>query len=695
MKTNFVRQCSLGLAAGLVFFVGCARPSAQPEQPRAVSAPGVSAPSSVILAQAGPAAPQAADEAPTAGRADTNAPAIIERIPPSAQPANVPMSPGLAEVVKLAQAGVGEDVILAYIEKYAARFDVGADQILYLNDLGVPETVVTSMLKHDGSPTSVAGSPSLVQTQAVSNVPETQVTEQTAPPTVSTSVAPPPTSTEVSYFYDTLSPYGSWIYLSGYGWCWQPTVAVSVSTWRPYCDRGRWYWSDAGWYWSSDYSWGWAAFHYGRWYRHPGCGWVWTPGVVWSPSWVSWRYSDGYCGWAPLPPEAHFLSGVGFTYYGRHVAVGFDFGLAPYHYSFVHINNFCDYAPYRYIVPHARVQNFYRNTTVVNNYIVRNNNTVINQGIGRETIARASQTRVREVSIRETPVSNMAHVRGDRIDKQGNQTVVYRPQLPKTPPTVRSAQFAARAGGSAGTTVGRAATSGAGTVAPAGPSHGGAGRGQSGAVSRQGVGAPSESARPQPNANEERNRPAVTPRGNVERGGRNAQPNVNPSRQQREQPRANRPLFGSGTASTVQPQNNVAARTVEPRVTQPQVPRAQVHPQPQVPRAQSQTQPNYSRTAPAQPQVQPPAARQQNYNTGRFSDHATMPPKQQEQLPRYSAPAYQAPAPNAPQIARPSTERAPLPQSGGDRVRSAPAGGGGGHGGGRGEAAPSRGERHR
>ena len=33
-----------------------------------------------------------------------------------------------------------------------------------------------------------------------------------------------------------------------------------------------------------------------------GRGWVWVPGTVWAPAWVSWRYGGGYVGWAPLPP---------------------------------------------------------------------------------------------------------------------------------------------------------------------------------------------------------------------------------------------------------------------------------------------------------------------------------------------------------------------------------------------------------
>ncbi len=458
MKTNLVRQCSLIVAAGLVFSLGCARPSAQPEQPKTVSAP----PAVITVPPAEPSLPVTntvtAADAGVAAAADTNGPAILERIAPAAQPAAVALSPGLSEIAKLAQAGVAEDVILAYVEKYEGRFDVGADQILYLNDLGVSGAVITSMLKHDGSSETAATltnpPPSQVQTQIVSNVPQNQILpsyaepapEQPAPQ-VATQMAPPPTSAEVSYFYDTLSPYGSWIYVSGYGWCWQPTVAVAVPTWRPYMDRGRWYWSDAGWYWASDYSWGWAPFHYGRWYHHPHSGWLWTPGTVWGPSWVSWRYSDSYCGWAPLPPEAHFVSGVGFSFHSSHVSVGFDFGLTDFHYSFVHLNNFCDYSPYRYVVPHARVQNFYHNTTVINNYIVGNNNTVINRGIGRETVARSSQTRIREVTVRDRPVQNVSRIRGDQIERQGNQLVAYRPQLPKEPPQIRTAQFVTRSGG--------------------------------------------------------------------------------------------------------------------------------------------------------------------------------------------------------------------------------------------------------
>ena len=31
-----------------------------------------------------------------------------------------------------------------------------------------------------------------------------------------------------------------------------------------------------------------------------GAGWFWIPGVNYSPAWVAWNYTPGYCGWAPL-----------------------------------------------------------------------------------------------------------------------------------------------------------------------------------------------------------------------------------------------------------------------------------------------------------------------------------------------------------------------------------------------------------
>jgi len=121
--------------------------------------------------------------------------------------------------------------------------------------------------------------------------------EQTS---VRASYASPGAAVSVSYFYDALAPYGSWVEYPPYGWCWSPYDADP--SWRPY-SVGYWVYTDFGWTWVSNDPWGWAAYHYGRWLDSDD-GWLWLPGTVWGPAWVAWRYDDAWVGWAPLPPAA-------------------------------------------------------------------------------------------------------------------------------------------------------------------------------------------------------------------------------------------------------------------------------------------------------------------------------------------------------------------------------------------------------
>jgi len=100
-------------------------------------------------------------------------------------------------------------------------------------------------------------------------------------------------------FYDGLSPYGTWVESSDWGYVWIPDAGPGF---QPYFTNGHWEYSGLGWIWVSGYPWGWAPFHYGRWYLDNRYGWAWVPATEWGPSWVSWRRCDGYYGWAPLTP---------------------------------------------------------------------------------------------------------------------------------------------------------------------------------------------------------------------------------------------------------------------------------------------------------------------------------------------------------------------------------------------------------
>src|ERR1700682_217119 len=97
-----------------------------------------------------------------------------------------------------------------------------------------------------------------------------------------------------------LSWNGEWIDTPEYGTVWRPRRVSDE--WQPYV-YGRWVWTRAGWAWASDEPFGWAVYHYGRGAWSPAFGWMWVPGRVWAPAWVSWRWTDGYCAWWSLGPR--------------------------------------------------------------------------------------------------------------------------------------------------------------------------------------------------------------------------------------------------------------------------------------------------------------------------------------------------------------------------------------------------------
>jgi hypothetical protein len=108
---------------------------------------------------------------------------------------------------------------------------------------------------------------------------------------------------EVGFFYDELAPYGEWISTRAYGWAFRPHGVAR--DWRPY-SQGRWALSDHGFTWVSAEPFGWATYHYGRWTRDSRQGWLWVPGTLWGPAWVSFRVGGGFVGWTPLPPSLGF-----------------------------------------------------------------------------------------------------------------------------------------------------------------------------------------------------------------------------------------------------------------------------------------------------------------------------------------------------------------------------------------------------
>jgi hypothetical protein len=372
---------------------------------------------------------------------------------PEAAPVPVPAAPALTsasqELVRMAQSGVGENVMLAYVGNSDARFGLTPDQIIYLNDLGVPQAVVKGMIQRDSVLAAAIPAPPAATPPVPTEIP--QPPEPVPPPTYITdqSIASQPQdmtppgsdyesgdygASEASsdYFNNSLSPYGSWIVIGGYGRCWRPTVCVMDRDWRPYCNGGRWIYTDAGWYWQSDYSWGWAPFHYGRWFCDSHCGWVWRADSVWSPAWVCWRQSPYYSGWAPLPPEAVFVLGRGFRFHHHAVETGFEFGLSAGHFNFVPTAHLADNGVQNHVVAPALVPHLISQSQAINNLTIQNNH-VINPGINPQIVAAVSHKEIHKVFLQDFRANSGPTARPDRLDRTGATLTVFRPPVPEVP----------------------------------------------------------------------------------------------------------------------------------------------------------------------------------------------------------------------------------------------------------------------
>jgi hypothetical protein len=207
------------------------------------------------------------------------------------------------------------------------------------------------------------------------------------PETAAMPLAAPATPLSFDSVYAALAPYGNWLNLPPYGWCWRPAEAADPN-WEPYCDGGGWIYTDEGWYWESDYEWGDIPFHYGRWLNAAGSGWVWVPGYDWAPAWVCWRYAgvnSGYCGWAPLPPGAVFVPGVGLEFNGA-PAFDSDFGLPEESFVFIGFGDFWgrDFRHARLGAGQAR--QIYSHSAISNGYRLQGGR-IADEGVGRDRVA--------------------------------------------------------------------------------------------------------------------------------------------------------------------------------------------------------------------------------------------------------------------------------------------------------------------
>ncbi|MDB6110736.1 MAG: hypothetical protein JWR69_2486 [Pedosphaera sp.] len=349
----------------------------------------------------GSAATNAPPPAPGVTNTDTNTPAA-KNAPSAADRLASPVR----DVIQMSDSGVAADVLTSYIQNSPSTFNLKPDDIIYLKDIGLPGGIISAMLAHDKAvrdnaipqslPAGVAPPPGGQSPYS----PPAQPSADTENPMPQSQNYQPD---EGNYFYSYLSPYGTWGNLPGYGSFWQPYAAISSTGWAPYCDNGRWCYSNVGWFWNSNYAWGWAPFHYGRWWNHPTEGWIWFPGTQWAPSWVNWRSSGNFAGWAPLSPFAD----PGFGFSGGSALVsfqpGFDrFGLSRDNFTFVPMSRLGDRNLSRFRLNPAQVQRIFPQTTLVaSTFATGAGNSILNRGIDPNLAQAASGSPILRVDVQD------------------------------------------------------------------------------------------------------------------------------------------------------------------------------------------------------------------------------------------------------------------------------------------------------
>ena len=97
---------------------------------------------------------------------------FAQTVNPSAAPqTNAPLPSSAGEVVRLAQSGVGDPVVLAFIGQSPSYYNLSGADITALKDACVSSQVLTAMLDHDGALHAQTQSSSPVAATAVAPQP--------------------------------------------------------------------------------------------------------------------------------------------------------------------------------------------------------------------------------------------------------------------------------------------------------------------------------------------------------------------------------------------------------------------------------------------------------------------------------------------------------------------------------------------
>jgi hypothetical protein len=156
--------------------------------------------------------------------------ATVTTTPPPAPP----LAYGVAQILQLEQAKVGDDTIIAYIKNSGNSYGLNADQIIYLRQQGVSSAVLNTMLSQPApgvlAGTSAVPLPSTPAPQVSYSQPASSTPTSVVGPSV-TAIDPTVAAGYYQPYYYPAYAYGYPYYYPAYGY---PAVSFSFG-WG-----GRW-----------------------------------------------------------------------------------------------------------------------------------------------------------------------------------------------------------------------------------------------------------------------------------------------------------------------------------------------------------------------------------------------------------------------------------------------------------------------
>jgi hypothetical protein len=149
MKTSLSPTWIRGLGLALIF-AWTSVSLAQNEAGRPTKTPDPSAPATTLSPPTtkAPAPKTSSPALPPFAFSPAIAPLTAYPLDREGLPANLRFSYWTTEVIKLARAGIDDDVLLPFIDS-VGTFNLSADEIIYLSDIGVSRQVMASMIQHD------------------------------------------------------------------------------------------------------------------------------------------------------------------------------------------------------------------------------------------------------------------------------------------------------------------------------------------------------------------------------------------------------------------------------------------------------------------------------------------------------------------------------------------------------------------